>query len=409
MIKELFPQTHASLTSLPLLGPLLEGFADWLFAKGLPRDSVRRRIRRAPDFEMVLRHHGNFDANRLTKGQLLALGPHRARDDVRLSSLVRSLADYLGEQGLLAASVRTPSNRMLDTYREHLLKVRGLADSTVHRHVCLLLELLAFLRFDDRPGVLRELSAPQLEEFVKGIAPRFSRATLQGAVSSLRVSLRFLAGRGETTPGLDRSLFPPLVYSAERLPRALPWDTVQKFLASIDRTARTGRRDYAMFLLAATNGLRCSEIASLRLDHIRWQEAALHIHRPKARAPIHLPLTKEAGTALVDYLRHDRPASASKELFLRCRRPIEPLSPRGVSSAFLLWKHRSGLEFTPCGPHCLRHSLAVHLLRQNTPLKTIGDLLGHRSSHSTAAYLRLHVEDLREAALELPSETGVPA
>ena len=210
-------------------------------------------------------------------------------------------------------------------------------------------------------------------------------------------------------PGLDRSLSLPLVYSAERLPRALPWDTVRTFLACIDRTARTGRRDYAMFLLAATYGLRCSEIASLRLDNIHWQEAAFHIQRPKARAPIHLPLTKEAGAAWLDYLRHERPASASRELFLRSRRPIAPLSPKGVSSAFLLWKHRSGLNFAPCGPHCLRHSLAVHLLRQNTPLKTIGDLLGHRSSHSTAAYLRLNVEDLREAALELPSETGVPA
>ena len=138
MIKELFPQAHVSLTSLPLLGSLLEGFAAWLFTKELPRDSVRRRLRRAPDFEMVLRRHGDFDANRLTKSQLLALGPPRARDDVRLSSLVRSLADYLGELGLLAAPIRTPSDRMIDTYREHLLNVRGLAASTVHRHVCLL-------------------------------------------------------------------------------------------------------------------------------------------------------------------------------------------------------------------------------------------------------------------------------
>ena len=65
--------------------------------------------------------------NRLTKGQLLALGPPCARNDVRLSSLVRSLADYLGELGLLAAPVRTPSDRLIDTYCQHLLDVRGLA------------------------------------------------------------------------------------------------------------------------------------------------------------------------------------------------------------------------------------------------------------------------------------------
>jgi integrase/recombinase XerD len=46
----------------------------------------------------------------------------------------------------------------------------------------------------------------------------------------------------------------------------------------------------------------------------------------------------------------------------------------------------------------------THLLRQGTSLKAIGDLLGHRSAESTCVYLRLHVEDLRDAALDLPQE-----
>ena len=409
MINELFPRAHVRLTLLPLLGPLLEGFAVWLVGKGLSRNSTRARIQKAPAFEMVLSRHGDFDAKRLSRDQLLSLGPPRARDDIRMSSLVRSLADYLGALDLLAVPARTPGDRLLDGYREYLLDVRGLAASTVRRSVRLPRELLAFLEFDEGAEGLRELRAARLEEFVKAIAPRFGRASLLDAVSSLRVFLRFLASRGESAPGLDRSLSLPRVYRAERLPRALPWDTVRAFLASIDPTARTGQRDYAMFLMAATYGLRCSEIASLRLDDIRWQGAAFHIQRPKARSPIHLPLTREAGTALLEYLRRERPASTCREVFLRSRRPIAPLSPKSVSSAFLLWKQRGGFDFAPCGPHCLRHSLAVRLLRQNTPLKTIGDLLGHRSPHSTEAYLRLNVEDLREAALDLPSETGVPA
>jgi integrase/recombinase XerD len=55
------------------------------------------------------------------------------------------------------------------------------------------------------------------------------------------------------------------------------------------------------------------------------------------------------------------------------------------------------------GVHCLRHSHAVHLLRLGTPLKTIGDLLGHRTMESTWGYLRLAIEDLREVALDLPA------
>jgi integrase len=59
------------------------------------------------------------------------------------------------------------------------------------------------------------------------------------------------------------------------------------------------------------------------------------------------------------------------------------------------WSRCSGLAIPYQGPHCLRHSVAVHLLRQGTSLKAIGDLLGHRSAESTCVYLRLYVEDLR--------------
>jgi integrase len=45
---------------------------------------------------------------------------------------------------------------------------------------------------------------------------------------------------------------------------------------------------------------------------------------------------------------------------------------------------KSGLCIPFKNPHCLRHSLATHLLENGTPLKTIGDILGHRSASSTS-------------------------
>ena len=49
-----------------------------------------------------------------------------------------------------------------------------------------------------------------------------------------------------------------------------------------------------------------------------------------------------------------------------------------------------------------RHSYAAHLLRRGTPLKTLGDQLGHRAVESTCVYLRLATGDLRRVALSLP-------
>ena len=80
------------------------------------------------------------------------------------------------------------------------------------------------------------------------------------------------------------------------------------------------------------------------------------------------------------------------------------LKPTAVTEAFQTWTRRGRLPIPYQGPHCLRHSLAVHLLRRGTSIKAIGDLLGHRSAEATCVYLRLAVDDLRDVALEVPDE-----
>jgi site-specific recombinase XerD len=117
-------------------------------------------------------------------------------------------------------------------------------------------------------------------------------------------------------------------------------------------------------------------------------------------------LTEQAGAVLIDYLRTVRRPAGFRELFLRMQAPAGPLRPTAVANAFQTWVRRSGLAIPFRGAHCLRHSYAVHLLRQGTALKVIGDLLGHRSQESTAAYIRLAAEDLREVCLPVPTVRG---
>jgi integrase/recombinase XerD len=178
------------------------------------------------------------------------------------------------------------------------------------------------------------------------------------------------------------------------------------FLAAIDRSSAMGRRDHTMFLLMATYGLRAGEVAALRLDDIDWRAGKIRVSRSKTCTPLELPLTDEVGAALVDYLRHARPQAVCREIFLRLRLPADRIGSTTVSEAFRTWARRGALPTGCGGPHCLRHSLATHLLREGISLKSIGDLLGHRSTESTCVYLRLQVEDLCEAALPLPSEVS---
>ena len=145
-------------------------------------------------------------------------------------------------------------------------------------------------------------------------------------------------------------------------------------------------------------------VSSLDIDDIQWRaRIPWCVPHSKVGTPLVMPLTDEVASALVDYLRQRAGETSERRLFLRVRAPRGPIQPTAVFDVFDYWAGRAGVRAPGLGgPHVLRHGLAMHLLRQGTPLKTIGDLLGHRSVESTGVYLRLHVEDLRDVGLPLP-------
>jgi site-specific recombinase XerD len=419
MLLELYPRMHRRYASLPVLGSALDGYAAWLLTQGYSTDRVREHFRAAPRLVRQLQQRGVRTLAGMTRARLQGCAPVDSQDDPDLTALVRQLDRYFRtELSLYPAPRLTRIAQRVAAYTTYLEQVRGFAPSTCTYHRRTVTDFLTHLGYERRPTRLAVVSGRDLESFLCAVGPRQTRASLQHVVSHVRAFLRFLAAVGEIPPGLDTQIDTPRVYRGEQLPRALPWDTVQTLLKAIDRRTPMGRRDYAMFLLIATYGLRACEIVTLTLNDVEWRAARLRIPQRKTRGSLWLPLTDNVGTALLDYLRHGRPALAVRrqrisfrggpppiyrELFLRHRTPIGVLKPTAVTEAFQAWSKRSGLTIPFQGPHCLRHSYAVHLLRSGISLKTIGDLLGHRTLESTCVYLRLAVEDLREVALDLPA------
>ncbi len=404
MLKEIYPRLHHRYLSLPIVGSHLDGFVSWLRKRGYHNYRIRLRIRKMPLIVAMLDRNQIRQFDKVTADEFMKLAPKNSQDDVYLTAAVRSLTHYLVDLKGFALPEETPSKKILTLYFAHLRRTCGLSESTVAGHSATVKELLTFLNLDSDPTALPKLGLKQVEEFIRLLGARLSRASLQHSVAHLRSFLRFLTSRGEILQRLDASIDTPRLFRGECLPRALSWHTVQAFLSAIDRSTPMGRRDYAMFLLIATYGLRTCEVAALRLDDIAWQASRICVPRPKTKCSLDLPLTDEVGAAVLDYLQRGRPNLFWREVFLRVRTPEGPLKATAVTEAFQGWSRRSGLSIPHQGPHCLRHSLAIHLLRQGASLKEIGDLLGHRSIESTGVYLRLHVQDLRHATLNLPQE-----
>lgn len=289
---------------------------------------------------------------------------------------------------------------LIEEYANYLREVRGFAASTVSNHRYTVQCFLQHL--DGEEIALEKIRAPQIESYITQASKRLNRPSLQHDIGALRGFLRFLAIDDRVPAGLASQIDTPRLYQFEKLPRALPWETVRTLLRSIDRTSAMGLRDYAMILLIATYGLRVSEVVAMTLDDIRWRQGCLRIRQRKISSPLELPLTNEVSTALVKHLKRTPPPVPYRRIFLRMRAPIGVLKRTVIRGVFSRLVRKSNLRIPFQGAHCLRHSLAVSLLKSGTPLKIIGDVLGHRSAVSTSTYLRLATGDLREVSLPVP-------
>ncbi len=408
MLTELFPRKSTRYSALPLLGPIADDFDTWLSEQGYRRGTRRQQACALVRIDRDLRRQGHRQWQSVRSANLEACWSRYRRRDPDTAGTVRGLLRFAQERSLLPPTpvAITRVTALANTYEAALEDLRGLAPGTIRQHGTTAAQFLAHLDYQIAPERLAGVTASDVEAFVRETGKRLSRASLQHTVAQLRGFLRFLAFHRLVRPDLDRQIDTPRVYRQEHLPRSLPWPTVRRLLQSIDRGTGQGLRDYTMLFLIATYGLRACEVVALTLDAVDWRGRRLHVPQRKTGTPLVLPLTDAVGTVLLRYLRRARPASPHRQLFLRERAPAGVLKPTAVTELFQKWVRRSGLPIPFQGPHCLRHSYAVALLRRGVSLKTLGDLLGHRTAESTCAYLRLATDDLREVALAVPRSAG---
>jgi len=402
MLRSLLPKAHHKFLSLPLLGPITDGFDDWLAASGFTRGSRKFSIRMLPRVDANLRRRRIDEVAKLNHAVLHDCWKALMRIYPCGAGTVHTLERYLVAGGLIVDGRQTTpqTSTLSEDYTNHLRQVRGFSASTVSSHRRTAQGFLLHLK---ESGIaVGRIRASNIEAYISKAGRRLSRASLQHDIAALRGFLRFLTTDGRLPAGLDLQIDTPRLYRLEQLPRSLPWETVRTLLQSIDTRSPMGLRDYAMFLLIATYGLRASEVVAVGLDDIHWRRGVLRIHQRKTSSPLELPLTNEVLSALVKHLKRTPPPESYRRVFLRMRAPMGLLKPTAVTEAFQSLVRKSGLSISYQGPHCIRHSYAVHLLKSGTPLKTIGDILGHRTAESTSMYLRLATGDLREVALEIP-------
>lgn len=181
-------------------------------------------------------------------------------------------------------------------------------------------------------------------------------------------------------------------------------EDIQKLLCAIDREDPKGKRDYAILLIAVRLGLRISDIRNLKHSSINWTRQTICLKMVKTGQFIELPLLKDVGWAIIDYLKNGRPATDSECLFVRHKAPFNAFGDRNSFNKELhKYIVKAGLNINSGmvhGMHSLRSTLAGNMLEIKSPLPIISEVLGHQSVNTTGIYLKIDVEGLRKCSLD---------
>ena len=207
-------------------------------------------------------------------------------------------------------------------------------------------------------------------------------------LSSIRGFYRFLIGENicenDPTQNIDRPK------TARYLPSVLTYEEIKLILSIPDTSTTLGLRNRAMLETIYASGLRVSEILSLELQSIYYDQNIVRVFG-KGRKERLVPISDSALYWIKQYLDRSRPVLDKK----RRSEGVLFLSVRGTAiSRMGFWKmldqclKEVGIK-KQIHPHTFRHSFATHLLENGADLRAVQEMLGHADISTTQIYTHL--------------------
>ena len=326
-------------------------------------------------------------------------------NDIYLFRVAQMLGDYA-----LHGAVLRRYNRSVDKLPgddaeivarfQAWLGTAGRAVSTVRTYGSVAGEFVAFA---GTRGGLGRCDAAVIGAFVATLAG-YQVKTVEQKLCALRSFLVFACAEGLLDAAVADAV--PAVRSTKqaRVPSVWEPGEVESILEAIDRGNPSGKRDYAIVCLIARLGLRGVDVKRLELADFDWPGNRLSVMQAKTGDRVQLPLLKDVGWAVIDYLRAGRPACDCPQVFVRHTAPIGAFSDQDHLHQILVkhaWvAHVPISEKRRHGMHSLRHTLATRLMEDGTPLEEIADILGQQSVRSTGVYLKSSLGLLAKCALD---------
>ena len=288
--------------------------------------------------------------------------------------------------------------KQIGQYLQYLRVERGASPHTLKSYREDLLALAEYLADADgrcpEPGSITTI---ELRGFVSALHEAgYAKTSISRRLASVRSFLRFGQREGWAKANPAKALRNPR--KSHKLPHFLSTDEVGKLLAAPRGEAAQAFRDRAMLETLYSGGLRVSELVGLSDGDLDFAAGILRV-RGKGRRERLAPVGSYAAKALKDWLavRTLSPREkAGREAPVFVNRSGTRLSTRSVARMLEKYLQETGLD-TRTSPHTLRHSFATHLLDRGADIRSVQELLGHKSLVTTQIYTHVSTANLKAA------------
>jgi len=304
----------------------------------------------------------------------------------------------ISEYNPLSESVTINLQNTVKLWQKYLLTERRLSNLTAESYYLDLKEFFSFLKEHlGRCADVSDLDQLTVADFRSFLTWRtnqnITRTSLARGVSSLKNFFRFLVREHLAENNAVMSIRAGKM--SRGLPHPLAVEDAKLFLQEAFHMAKEpweGYRDRALYTLLYGCGLRISEALALNIEDVSQSPEVLVI-RGKGNKERLVPVLSAVNHAIQIYLNHHPHPMPKEALFVGARG--DRLNPGVVQRNVRQIRHGLGLPQTVT-PHALRHSFATHLLSGGSDLRTLQELLGHKSLSATQRYTEVTTEQLEQ-------------
>ncbi len=270
------------------------------------------------------------------------------------------------------------------------LQNKNFSPHTIRSYRADLQEFLLFFKKRNQND-LRYFTSANIRSFLAALQTQHqpARNTVLRKIASLRSFASFLLEQGQ----LERNPFKllPAPKRERILPKFLSVEETERLLDTAAHSKHFAARDKALFELMYSSGLRRSEVTGLRVKDIDFFNGIVKVFGKGSKERL-VPVTDAALDALKTYLACRKNPQPDDALFLN--KNGKPLTGDGLAYIFKNTAIASHLA-RKVTPHSLRHSFATHLLNNGCDLRSLQEMLGHKSLAATQVYTHVSLEKLK--------------